>query len=62
MLAIKPTKVGVGFWVTNEGSWNTRLPANSSGRLYSWNGSAWALKYTPYAYPHPLQTRDRGHN
>ena len=62
MLAIRPTKVGVGFWVSNEGSWNARLPASTSGRLYTWNGSAWALKYTPYAYPHPLRTKDRGQN
>jgi hypothetical protein len=60
MLAIAPTKLGVGFWVTNEGSWHSRLPANTSGRLYTWNGSAWALKYTPYAYPHPLRIKDRG--
>lgn len=54
MLAITPTKVGVGFWVTDEGSWNTTLPANTSGRLYTWSGSAWVLKYEPLTYPHPL--------
>lgn len=55
MLAITATKTGVGFWVTDEGSWNTTLPANTSGQLYTWNGSAWALKYTPFTYPHPLR-------
>lgn len=56
MLAITPTKTGAGFWVTDEGSWNTALPANTSGQLYVWNASAWVLKYTPYTYPHPLRT------
>ncbi len=55
MLAAKPVKVGVGFWVTDEGSWNAKLPPSASGRLYAWNGSAWAVKYTPYTYPHPLR-------
>lgn len=55
MNATTPTVVGYGWWVTDEGSWNARLPANTSGRLYTWNGSAWVLKYTPYTYPHPLQ-------
>ncbi len=55
MNAIKPTKVGVGFWVTDQSSWNKTLPANTSGQLYVWNGTAWALEYTPYTYPHPLR-------
>ena len=55
MDAITPTLTGVGFWVTDEGSWDTTLSANTSGRLYRWNGSAWVLYYTPYTYPHPLR-------
>jgi hypothetical protein len=58
MLAIRPTKAGVGFWVVDEGSWNAKLPANASGRLYAWNGTAWAVKYSPYTYPHPLRSHD----
>ena len=54
MNSITPTKTGVGFWVTDEGSWNTILPANTSGQLYVWNGSAWVLYYTPLTYPCPL--------
>ncbi len=53
MNAITPTKTGVGFWVTDEGTWNNG--SASSGRLYVWNGSAWVLKYTPFTYPHPLR-------
>jgi hypothetical protein len=55
MDAIIPTLAGVGFWVTDEGSWNTLLAANTSGRLYTWSGSAWVFKYEPYTYPHPLR-------
>lgn len=61
MLAITGTKVGVGFWVTDEGTWNTENTTvgkpgygKGQGRLYTWNGSAWAFKYEPYTYPHPL--------
>ena len=53
MLAFTPSLAGYGWWVTDEGSWNNKLPANTSGQLYTWTGSAWALKYTPYTYPHP---------
>lgn len=53
MLAFTPPITGYGWWVTDEGSWNKKLPDNTSGQLYTWTGSAWALKYTPYTYPHP---------
>jgi hypothetical protein len=55
MAAITPTTDKVGFWVTDEGSWNTLLPANTSGRLYVWDGDSWNLHYEPYTYPHPLR-------
>jgi hypothetical protein len=47
--------VGYGFWVTDQGSWNLNLSPNTSGLLYTWNGSTWVLSYTPYTYPHPLR-------
>lgn len=101
------TKVGVGYWATDEGNWNqsvsgtvsvttikrwdyveitsvgttdfgamgapagygvgTRFVARNAGtgsgmvkaaqgQFYTWNGSAWALKYVPLVYPHPLST------
>lgn len=52
MNSIRPTKVGVGFWVTDEGNWNTSTPG-ADGQLYTWNGSSWVLAYVPYQYPHP---------
>jgi hypothetical protein len=54
MLAITPSKTGVGFWVTDEGTWN-KTPGGEQGQLYTWSGSAWNLYYTPYTYPHPLR-------
>ena len=55
MLATSPATVGAGWWVTDEGSWNVALPANTSGQLYRWNGSVWVLFYLPYTYPHPVR-------
>lgn len=53
MNAITGTTDNVGFWVTDEGTWNS-AEAGFDGQLYKWNGSAWVLYYTPYTYPHPL--------
>ncbi len=45
---------GVAYWVTDEGSWNTKLPPNTSGRLYQCSSTnTWTLYYTPYTYPYP---------
>lgn len=54
MAAIAPTLPGVGFWVTDEGEWNSNEPGYD-GRLYTWDGSNWELDYTPYTYPHPMR-------
>lgn len=59
MNAITPTTTGVGYWVTDEGSWRAGY-AGTSGQLYRWSGSAWVLNYTPYTYPHPLQSGGGG--
>jgi hypothetical protein len=55
MNAITPTVSGVGYWVTDQGSWNTTVAPNTSGLLYTWNGTAWVLAYTPYTYPDPVR-------
>lgn len=52
MNAITPTTTGVGFWVTDQGSWRAGY-TGTSGVLYRWSGSAWVLYYTPFQYPHP---------
>lgn len=58
MLTIVPTTVGIGCWVTDEGSWDSTKAANTSGRLYRWNGSAWEQYYMPLSYPHPLRSSE----
>jgi hypothetical protein len=52
MLEKTPSTVGVGWWVTDQGSWNSTVPPNTSGALYVWNGSNWQLKYAPFQYPY----------
>lgn len=52
--------VGVGYWATDEGSWNKR-PGGVQGRLYRCTATnIWTLVYTPYIYPHPLQNFTSG--
>lgn len=51
MNAFTPTVTGYGFWVTDQGSWNKTVAANTAGLLYTWSGS-WSLAYTPYQYPY----------
>jgi hypothetical protein len=46
----------VGFWVTNEGEWNSTNGSTPDGRLYVCRSGRWAPYYTPYQYPHPLQS------
>lgn len=45
---------GVGYWATDEGEWDSTNGTTPDGQLYTWTGSAWTIKYTPYTYPHPL--------
>jgi len=54
MTTIRGTKAGVGFWVTDEGEWNSKNPG-PDGQLYVWSGSDWGLKYRPFTYPHPMR-------
>ena len=48
---------GVGFWVIDEGGWNTNTVSRytgdytGQGRLYIWTAGAWLLSYTPAVYP-----------
>jgi hypothetical protein len=55
-LANRPTTctAGVGYWATDQGTWNHYN--SQQGVLYTCNsgGNAWTATYTPYTYPHPL--------
>lgn len=55
-LARRPTTctTGVGYWATDQGSWNTSA-VGGQGLLYTCTSTnTWSLSYTPYTYPHPL--------
>lgn len=55
---------GVGYWATDQGNWNTSasnphgVQANGAdGVLYRCiSANSWSVNYTPYTYPHPLQS------
>jgi len=61
-LALRPTTctTGVGYWATDQGSWNTTAGSNPAsysgqGKFYTCTATnTWGLTYTPYTYPHPL--------
>ncbi|MFO1305244.1 MAG: hypothetical protein U1F54_16055 [Burkholderiales bacterium] len=47
---------GVGYWATDQGEWNSKN-AGPDGQLYRCSATnVWTLHYTPFTYPHPLQT------
>jgi hypothetical protein len=60
-LAFRPTTctTGVGYWATDTGTWNTFN--SQQGTLYFCSSTnTWSVKYTPYTYPHPLDTGGGG--
>jgi len=51
---------GVAYWATDQGEWNSRH-AGPDGQLYQCSATnTWSLYYTPYTYPHPLQSGSAG--
>src|SRR3712207_5997854 len=58
---------GVAYFATDQGSWNTSTSNpygvqqnGADGILYKCTApDTWTVYYTPYTYPHPLQTDGR---
>jgi hypothetical protein len=47
---------GVAYWATDQGNWN-RSGSGGQGELFKCTATnTWTLYYTPYNYPHPLET------
>jgi hypothetical protein len=64
---LKPPMLAVGgvmYWATDQGSWNTSTSnprgvqqSGADGVLYICSATnTWSVYYTPYMYPHPLQS------
>ena len=57
-LAERPSTctAGVVYWATDSGNWNQSGNGAGQGQLYVCKtNNTWALQYTPFTYPHPLQ-------
>jgi hypothetical protein len=57
-LALRPTTctAGVGYWATDQGSWNQSGSGGQGQMFVCGPTNTWSLYYTPYTYPHPLDT------
>jgi len=55
-LANRPSTctAGVGYWATDQGSWNQSGGAEQGEFYVCTAANTWTLSYTPYTYPHPL--------
>ena len=52
---------GVGYWATDQGSWNTSGNGFGQGVLYKCTSTnTWTAFYTPYTYPDPLNVGGGG--
>jgi hypothetical protein len=57
-LSNRPTSctTGVGYWATDQGSWNTYNSSKEGELFICTSTNTWTMNYQPYTYPHPLAT------
>jgi hypothetical protein len=48
---------GVGYWATDQGNWNQNGSGRQGKLFVCIAANRWTLYYTPYTYPHPLDTK-----
>jgi hypothetical protein len=55
-LTNRPTTctTGVGYWATDQGSWNTTGTGEQGELFVCTAANNWTLSYSPYTYPHPI--------
>lgn len=58
LLSARPSTclTGVGYWATDQGSWNSSGSGGQGVFYKCTSANTWTLYYTPYTYPHPLRT------
>jgi hypothetical protein len=58
LLSARPATctTGVGYWATDQGSWNNSSSGGQGVFYKCASANTWTLYYTPYTYPHPLRT------
>jgi hypothetical protein len=59
VLASRPSTctAGVAYWATDQGNWNQSGSGGQGELFVCTTTNTWTVYYTPYIYPHPLDTK-----